>query len=67
MKYNSFRIFVVFTFSLIFSNLAWEQAEVIVAAKNGGDFSNPVDAINSITDASRTNPYIISIVAPVLV
>lgn len=61
MKYKSFRLFFVFTFSLIFSSFAWGQAEVIVVAKNGGDFTNPVDAINSITDASRTNPYIISI------
>lgn len=38
-----------------------KYANVIVVAKSGGDFTSPVDAMNSITDASSTNPYLVSI------
>ncbi|MBI5196464.1 MAG: hypothetical protein HZA10_09090 [Nitrospirae bacterium] len=34
---------------------------VIIVAPSGGDFTNPVDAVNSITDASATNPYLVKI------
>lgn len=34
-------------------------ANTIVVSPNGGDFSNLVDAIDSITDASNANPYIV--------
>lgn len=30
-------------------------------AKSGGDFTNPVDAVDAITDADRTNPYVVSV------
>lgn len=36
-------------------------ANVIVVAKSGGDFTSPLDAVNSITDASSTNPYLVKI------
>ncbi|GHA18865.1 hypothetical protein GCM10008090_30630 [Arenicella chitinivorans] len=32
---------------------------IITVSANNGDFTNPVDAINSISDASNTNPYLI--------
>jgi pectin methylesterase-like acyl-CoA thioesterase len=32
-----------------------------VVAKSGGDFNDPIAALNSITDASPTNPYLIKI------
>ncbi|MEW6108922.1 MAG: hypothetical protein AB1632_07135 [Nitrospirota bacterium] len=34
---------------------------VIIVAPSGGDFTNPVDAVNAITDASETNPYLVKI------
>jgi hypothetical protein len=34
---------------------------VLIVAPIGGDFANPVDAVNEITDASATNPYLVKI------
>ena len=34
---------------------------VITVAKGGGKFTNPVAAVNSITDASASNPYLVVI------
>lgn len=38
-----------------------KYANVIIVAKSGGDFTNPRDALNSITDASVTNNYLIKV------
>jgi len=41
---------------------AAHYANVIVVARNGtGDFDNPIEAMNSITDATATNPYLVKI------
>ncbi len=34
---------------------------VIIVAPSGGDFTSPVDAMNSISDASESNPYLVKI------
>jgi len=36
-------------------------SRVIVVAPSGGDFTSPVAAMNAITDASETNPYLVKI------
>ncbi len=36
-------------------------ANVLVVAKQNGDFTSPVAALNSITDASKSNPYLVAI------
>jgi len=36
-------------------------SNVIIVAPSGGDFTSPVDAMNAITDASASNPYLIKI------
>lgn len=36
-------------------------SNVIIVAKSGGDFSDPVAAMNSITDASISKPYLVKI------
>jgi hypothetical protein len=38
-------------------------ANIVTVAKQNGDFANPRDAVNSITDASEENPYLI-VIAP---
>jgi len=38
-----------------------KYAKVIVVAKSGGDYNNILDAMNSITDASSVNPYLIKV------
>ncbi len=38
-----------------------KPAELVTVAQSGGDFSNPIDAINSITDASADKPYLVKI------
>ncbi len=40
---------------------AKKYANVIVVAQSGGDFTDPSDAINSITNASATMPYLVKI------
>ncbi|HWR97102.1 MAG TPA: hypothetical protein VN317_01635 [Candidatus Methanoperedens sp.] len=36
-------------------------ANVVVVAKSGGDFTDPITAVNSITDSSVNNPYLVMI------
>ncbi len=36
-------------------------AGVVVVARSGGDFSDPIAAMSSITDASASNPYLVKI------
>lgn len=39
------------------------KANVVTVAASGADFTNPAEAVNSITDASAGNPYTVTIAA----
>ncbi len=38
-----------------------KESNIITVKTSDGDFDNPIDAMNSITDSSETNPYLIVI------
>ncbi len=38
-----------------------KEANIIRVATSGGDFTNPADALNSITDSGPENPYLVTI------
>ncbi|WP_306534289.1 hypothetical protein [Geobacter sp.] len=38
-----------------------KPANLMVVAPSGGDFTNPIDALNAITDASADKPYLVKI------
>lgn len=38
-----------------------KYAGVVVVAKDGGDFTDPILALDSVTDASESNPYLLKI------
>lgn len=38
-----------------------KPANLVVVAPTGGDFANPIDAVNSITDASADRPYLVKV------
>jgi hypothetical protein len=42
-------------------NPGGKYARLVIVAQSGGDFTDPVAAVNSITDASETNPYLVKI------
>lgn len=73
MKYFSFVLFVLFSGIAIAQNkvvvipMSGDDlkplANVITVSKQNGDFSDPIAAVNSITDSSITNPYIV-VIAP---
>lgn len=61
MRLEHLKIVLLSFIYLLVSVNAWGEANVVLVSKDYGEFKNPVDAMNSITDASRSNPYIISV------
>lgn len=61
MKQKTLKSIIVVACSIFICSHAFGVPNDITVAKSGGDFDNPIDAVNSIVDASRKNPYIISI------
>ncbi len=47
----------------LFGDDAETLQNIVTVAKDHGDFNNPLNALNSITDASANNPYLI-VIAP---
>ena len=45
----------------LFSLNSYKESNIITVKTSDGDFDNPIDAMNSITDSSETNPYLIVI------
>lgn len=38
-----------------------KYANLVIVAKSGGDFTSPIDAINSVTTASAANPFVVKV------
>lgn len=56
------KFFLIFIFTVLISPLvSYADTRIITVAKQGGDFSNIVDAVNSITDAESNNRYVVSV------
>lgn len=61
MKSYIQRALLTIAFPLLLTTHAWGEANVVTVAEYGADFTNIIDAVASITDADRTNPYIVSV------
>ncbi len=48
-------------FSIFFTSSAIAGNQVITVAKSGGQFTDPISAVNSIVDASKFKPYVINV------
>lgn len=38
-----------------------KYGNLVIVAKSGGDFTSPIDAINSVTTASAANPFVVKV------
>lgn len=61
MKAHILRLLLTLVFPLLLTAQSRAEANIVTVAEHGADFTSIIDAVDSITDAGRNNPYVVSV------